>query len=419
MNKEVLRKTILNHYEMFTNKDIGVVRDYLTEFKKEIDNPLTIVITGHRRVGKSTLLLQIAKKYYKNNFYYLDFSDPSLKNLDVSDYEPLYELFLKEFGLKKAFFFDEIQGKPEWNSFVNILRERKHKCFVTGSNSEMLSSEISTYLTGRHKDKIIFPFSFKEFLNYKTIDTNLLTTTNTSKILKYFDIYLEEGGFPENIIFNQPEILKDIYKDIITRDIISRWNIQNISDIEDLAYYLLSNTTNEFTYSSLNKYLKIKDPKTIQKYVKYICKTYFLFELSQFDYSLKKQRKKKKKIYCIDNGFLTNVGYAFSIGKSRYLENLIFIELKRRNKEVYFFRNAKNQECDFLVVDKKKVMSAIQVCYDLKNIDTEEREINGLIFALKEYRLNTGIIITYNTSKTIKKDKFNIKFIPAYKWLLE
>lgn len=417
MDKEILRLVVLNHNEIFNNKPVGQLRDNLKEIEYLIKTPVAVVITGHRRVGKSTLLIQIAKTYFKENYYYLDFSDPALKNIDVLDYESLYGIFLKEFGERKAFFFDEIQGKPEWNKFINNLRERGHKCFITGSNAELLSSEISTFLTGRHTDKIIFPFSFKEFLDYKKADYSNLSTTKISKLLNLFDIYLVNGGFPEILIYNHPDLLKEVYNDIIIRDIQVRWNIKEISEIEDLYLYLISNATQEFTYHSLKSKTNIKDPKTIKNYISYITKTYLLYELMQFDYSLKKTKKKIKKIYCIDNGFLTQVGYPFSIGKSRFLENLIFIELKRRNKDIYFYRDKNNLECDFLIIENRKIKEAIQVCYNFSE-KNEEREISGLISALKKYKLTAGTIITYDTDKTRIIDGHTIKMVSAFRWLL-
>jgi len=419
MDYTILRQLVINQNELQKTKNIGFIRNALEDISKLISAPSIIVITGHRRVGKSTLLLQIANKYYKEDYYYLDFSDPILKNLKVEDYTPLYELFLKEIGKKKAFFFDEIQGKPDWNLFVNQLKEKGHKCFVTGSNADMLSMEISTYLTGRHQDKILYPFSYKEYITYKKQNIKPETTQTNANLLNLFDDYLLTGGFPEVIIYDQKEILKEIYKDIITTDVVVRWDIKNISELEDLAFYLLSHTTNEYNYNSLKKYTQIKDAKTIKQYINYLCKTYMLYEVNQFEYSLNKQKKRNKKIYCIDNGFLTQVGYGFSIGKSRFLENLIFIELKRKNKEIYFYKDEQNIECDFLIVENKKVTNVIQVCYSFNKEETEDREINGLLSAIKKYNLKEGTIITYNTDKVKEIDNYTIKYIPAYRWLVE
>lgn len=418
MDYNILKQIIINQNELQKNKNIGFLRHSLKDISNFINNPTIIVITGHRRVGKSTILLQIAKKYYKDNYYYLDFSDPIFKKITVDDYNKIEEIFLKEIGNKKTIFFDEIQGKPEWNLFVNQLKEKGHKCFVTGSNADILSKEISSYLTGRHIDIELYPFSYKEFIEYKNMPFNPQTTKTNAKLLNLFEEYLKFGGFPEVIVYNQKELLKEIYKDIILKDVALRWDIKNISELEDLAFYLISHTTNEYNYNSLKKYTQIKDAKTIKQYINYLCKTYLFYEVSQFEYSLNNQRKRNKKIYCIDNGFITQVAYGFTLGESRYLENLIFMELKIRNKEIYFYKDKNNSECDFLIVENKKVKEVIQVCYSFEKEETEEREINGLLSAIKKYKLKEGTIITYNTEKTIQKDNVTIYFVPAYKWLL-
>jgi len=418
MKEEILKRLVINQNEQFNSKDVGVPRDALDDIKTICETPHIIVITGHRRAGKSTYMLQIAKKYFKDDFYYIDFSAPALKEITVQDYEAITEMLLKEIGVKKAMFFDEIQGKPSWNLYLNQLKEQGHKCFITGSNTDLLSKEISTQLTGRHINKTIYPFSFREYLRSKNVKSEPLTTERTSELLKLFDTYLQNGGFPEVIVYNFTDILKEMYQDIITKDVIARWDIKNASELEDLAYYLLSNTTNEYNYHSLKNQTALKDPKTIKQYIGYLCKTYLFYELRQIDYSLKKQRKKAKKIYCIDNGFLTHVAYAFSIGWPRYLENLIFIELQRRGKEIYFYRGETGLECDFIEVTAKRVSEAIQVCYSVDNPETEKREIEGLLSALKKYKLQEGYVITYNTEKTITEEGLTIKYIPAYKWLL-
>jgi hypothetical protein len=419
MDYMLLRQIIINQNIFFKNKNVGYIRDKLELIKKDVSNPTIIVITGHRRVGKSTLFLQIANFFYKNNYYYLDFSDPILRKINVEDFLKIEEIFLKEFKKRDAFFFDEIQGVPDWNLFVNQLRDKGYKVFITGSNADLLSKEISTYLTGRHKDYELFPFSFKEYLGYNNITKGDFTTSENALILSYFDKYLNNGGFPEIVIYDQKELLKSIYNDIILKDVALRWDLKNISELEDLSFYLLSNSTQEYNYNSLKKQVNIKDAKTVKQYINYLCKTYMFFEVTQFDFSLNKQRKRNKKIYVLDNGFLTQVGYSFAIGKSRYLENLIFIELKIRGFEVYFYKDNLNQECDFLTVKNKKVYEAFQVCFSLDSKETENREIKGLLSALKKYNLKEGKIITYNTEKEIKVDDFLINFIPAFKWLLD
>ncbi len=419
MDYMLLKQVIINQNNFFKTKELGYIRDKLPYIKKYINNPTIIVITGHRRVGKSTLFLQIANSFFKEDYYYLDFSDPILKKITVEDFLKIEEIFLKEFKKRKAFFFDEIQGVPDWNLFVNQLREKGYKCFITGSNAELLSKEISTYLTGRHKDFELYPFSFKEYLSFNKVEKGQFTTSKNAQLLSYFDKYLNSGGFPEVVVYNQNELLKDIYKDVILKDVALRWDLKNISELEDLSFYLLSNSTQEYNYNSLKKQVNIKDAKTIKQYINFLCKTYMFFEVSQFDFSLNKQRKRNKKIYILDNGFLTQIGYSFSIGKSRYLENLVFIELKIRNYEVYFYKENENFECDFLIVENKKVKEAFQVCYSLSKKETEDREVKGLLSALRKYNLKKGTIITYNFEKELKIDGFIVNFVPAFKWLLE
>lgn len=419
MDYMLLKQVIINQNNFSKTKELGHIRDNLHLIKKDINNPTIIVITGHRRVGKSTLSLQIAKSFFKDNYYYLDFSDPVLKKINIEDFLKIEEIFLKEFKKRKAFFFDEIQGVQDWNLFINQLREKGYKCFITGSNAELLSKEISTYLTGRHKDFELYPFSFKEYLSFNNIEIDKFTTSKNAEILSYFDRYLSTGGFPEVVVYNQNELLKDIYKDVILKDVALRWDIKNISELEDLSFYLLSNSTQEYNYNSLKKQVNIKDAKTIKQYINFLCKTYMFFEVSQFDFSLNKQRKRNKKIYILDNGFLTQVGYSFSIGKSRYLENLVFIELKIRNNDVYFYKDEDNFECDFLIVENKRVKEAYQVCFSLSKKETEEREVKGLLSALRKYNLKKGTIITYNFEKELRVDGFIINFVPAFKWFLD
>jgi hypothetical protein len=220
MDYNILKQIIIDQEDFQNKKPLGFLRNKIQNIKPLLKNPSIIVITGHRRVGKSTLLLQIAKEFYKDNYYYLDFSEPMFKKLEIEDYNTILEIFYKEVGEKTTFFFDEIQGKPEWNLFVNKLKERGNKCFIAGSNADLLSKEISTYLTGRHIDIEIYPFSYKEIIEYKNISITPKTTQKNAILLNNFDNYLEQGGFPEVIIFNQKEILKEIYKDIIQKDVI-------------------------------------------------------------------------------------------------------------------------------------------------------------------------------------------------------
>lgn len=423
MDKEFLRNVITDQYEHL--KDLSVsnflLRDNLKGLDSFIKNPAISIISGIRRCGKSTLLEQIINLHYKDNFYYFDFSDERIAKFETEDFQLLYEIFLEKFGTKKVFFFDEIQGLPDWNKFVNRMKKMGYKCFVTGSNSNLLSKEISTYLTGRHIDKILFPFSFKEYLRYKGIEVNLDSTKTKTKIINEFKYYFKQGGFPEVILSDDNSILLNIYSDIISKDIIERFKINDISLFKEFSNYVISLSTNEFTYKSLKDNFKIQNTTTISNYIDYLKQTYLIYEVKRFSFSFKKLNKFSKKFYCIDNGLLNKIGYGYSIGESRLLENQVFIELWRNNpeSEIYYYRDKDNKECDFIIFNNRKVKEAVQVCFTFSKSETKKREIEGLLSALVEFNLDSGKIITYDHKEKIEINGKIINMIPIYEWLLK
>lgn len=419
MDLKVLENIVVNQNKIIDQMDPGFTRDKLESISKLI-NKTNIVITGHRRVGKSTLLLQIMQKYYRNNYYYLNFLDERLVDFEINDFQKLYEIFQKNYGEKSIFFFDEVQGRKGWDKFVaRIYETKKQKFIITGSNSELLSKEISTYLTGRHTDIELFPFSFKEYLEYNKFDLDIRVTKNKINIQNQFKEYLEKGGFPEVVVNDNTSFLENIYLDVIYRDIFNRYKIKEQEMFKKIAQYLISNCSNEFNYSSIQKiYKDIKSKNTIKKYITYLTNTYTLFELNRFNYSLKNQESYNKKIYCIDTGLINKMAFKFSENLGKAYENLVFVELKRRSKEIYYYKNLKNQECDFIIKEGLNIVEAIQVTYDMSDIKTKEREIKGLLSCLDEFKLKEGIIITDNLEKEEIIDGKKIRYIPIINWLL-
>ncbi len=419
MDEANLTKIVLDQQNRLEKLSLSYPRDKLNDISNIINHKINIVVTGHRRVGKSTFLLQVMSKHYKNKFYYLDFSDERLIDFQTKDFQLLYEIFLKNFGDRNIFLFDEIQGKYDWNKFVNRLYAENKRFFITGSNADLLSKEISTYLTGRHFDITIYPFSFKEYLGYKKFKENYNSTKGQIKIRKYLEDYIKSGGFPEVIIFNNSDILQNIYQDVLNKDILNRYTIKDENNFKKISLFLLSNIAKKFSYTSLKNNFGLGSVNTAKDYVSYLTNSYIFFEHPLFDYSLKKQNTYSKKIYCIDAGLVNKMAFAFSENIGRLYENVVFIELKRKNKETYYWENESKLEVDFLIVEKQKVKELIQVCYDLSNEKTKEREINALVFGLKEFKLNEGIIITQNIEKEEIIDNKKIKYIPLWKWLLE
>jgi len=420
MEKQYLEQIVLDQQERLSKMKEGYSRDKLAELSDLIKHKINIVVTGHRRSGKSTFLLQWMHKYYNSDFYYLDFSDERLVDFKTIDFQLLYEIFLEHFGDKDVFYFDELQGKKyDWNRFVNRLYSEGKRFFITGSNADLLSKEISTYLTGRHFDIMIYPFSFKEYLGYNHFNKNYKSTSGKAEVIKYFNNYIKQGGFPEVIVYKTTNILGNIYQDVINTDIFNRYDIKEEIEFKKMTLFLISNFGREFSYTSLKNNFNLGSTHTAIKYVSYLTNTYLLFELTKYDYSLKKQDTYSKKIYCIDTGLINKISFNFSENIGRLYENLVFIELKRRNKNVYFWKDKLDSEVDFLITEKDKVTSLIQVTYDLINSKTKKREIKGLLSGLNEFKLKEGIIITKDLEKEEKIDNKIIKYIPIWKWLLE
>jgi len=420
MEKRYLEQIVLDQKERLSKMKEGYPRDKLSEVPELIKHKINIVVTGHRRGGKSTFLLQWMKKYYHSNFYYLDFSDERLVDFKTTDFQLLYEIFLEQYGEKDIFYFDELQGKKyDWNRFVNRLYSEGKRFFITGSNADLLSKEISTYLTGRHFDIMIYPFSFKEYLGYHNFNKNYASTLGKAEAIKYFNNYIKQGGFPEVIVYNTTDILENIYQDVINTDILNRYKIKEEIEFKKMTLFLMSNFAREFSYTSIKNNFNLGSTNTAKKYISYLTNTYLLFELTKYDYSLKKQDTYSKKIYCIDTGLISKTSFNFSENIGRLYENTVFIELKRRGKNIYFWKDKSDYEIDFLITDKNKVNSLIQVAYDLSNPKTKEREVKALLSGLNEFKLKEGIIITKDLDKEEKIDNKIIKYIPIWKWLLE
>ena len=400
--EENLREIIKSQVKDLDSYELGIPREKAEGIDTRL--PHALIISGIRRAGKSTLLHQLSKGLA--NFHYLNFEDPRLSNFSLNDFEKLDEIFTKEYGNYEYYLLDEIQKVEKWELFVRSRLDSKKKFIITGSNASLLSKELGASLTGRHVDLELFPFSFKEFLLFRNKDAELST----------FKEYLTNGGFPEYIKYGNSEVLQRLFTDIIQRDIVARYNLREPKVLEQMAVYLLTNTGREFSYNNLKELFKLGSVSTVTAYISYFEDSYLLFSVPKFSFSLKKQLINPRKIYAIDNGLAIINSVSFSSDNGRMLENSVFLGLRRKFKEVFYF-SGKN-ECDFLVRDRNKIIMAIQVCYNL-NEDNQEREVNGLVEALNEVGLREGLILTYDQEDTLKVDGKKIVVKPVWKWLTE
>ncbi len=401
IDKETLRKIVKLQREELSLFDEGIAREEIGEI--DINVPFAIILSGIRRCGKSTLLRQLMKRI--KNFYYFNFEDSRATDFDIKDFEKLDLIFHEEYKECNYYFFDEIQNIPKWELFVRRLIDLKKHVIITGSNASLLSKELGTRLTGRHLTHELFPFSFKEFLKIEKAEGNVNS----------FEKYLAEGGFPEYLKLKRPDILQELLTDILTRDISARYKIRSQKILKELAIYLLTNTGKQFTYNSLKKSFKLGSVNSIISFISYFEDAYLLFAIPKFDYSHKKMLVNPKKIYSIDNGLSIRNSASFFDDRGRLLENLVFINLRKKHKDLLYFQN--NNECDFVVREGIKIIKALQVCYEL-NEDNKEREINGLKEAIEKFKLREGFILTYNQTDEFDIGMAKIKVLPVWKWLL-
>ena len=399
INKEAIKEIILSQKESLSKLGTGITRE------KELDilESFALIITGVRRCGKSTFLNQLMKKQKK--VYYLNLEDPRLEGFELSDFNRAETAFNEIYGSDGIYFFDEIQNIPKWEKFIRYLVDKKEKVVISGSNASILSRDLGTKLTGRHIQADMFPFSFTEFLNMKKSEPSL----------NNFEEYFLKGGFPEFLKNDNPQILNELLSDIVLKDIAIRFGIKNTRILNKIAIFLTSNSGKEFSYNSIRKMLDIKSVQSVINYIGFFEDAYLIFTIPRFSYSYKQQQVNPKKVYSIDNGFAINNSASFSKDKGKMLENLVFLSLRRKYKEIFYFQE--RNECDFIVKDGSNITQAIQVCFDL-NESNQERELNGLMGAMNKFKLKEGIILTYNQDdKFVIKDK-KIKAIPVWKWLL-
>ena len=391
-----------------------VDRDIMNKYDDFHENPFVVIISGVRRCGKSTLLKQIINE---NPGYYLNFDDDRLINFSVNDFQKLAEVFLELYGERKYYYLDEIQNIKGWELFARRLREEEKKLYVTGSNATMLSKELGTRLTGRYLQITLYPFSFHEFIQYKKVPVHKLdnfTTEEKSHLKAAFSQYITLGGFPEYLLTENVEYLRTLYNNIIYRDVLARYNITNDKSVKELMYQIASNTAKEFSYNSLKNTLRLGSSTTIKDYISYIENSYLLMQIPKFSYSTKSQIYANKKIFMIDTAMAILNGFRISGDMGRLLENMVCIQLKRNNHELFYFRN--RFECDF-ITKKNNSYQAIQVCYEL-NDNNRTREINGLVEAMDKLNLKKGEILTIDQEEELVQDDRQIKIVPAYKWFL-
>lgn len=385
----------------------------------ELGNDLIHLITGPRRAGKSFYAVRLIQQTAA--YGYVNFDDERLTV--IKDYDEIIGAVNAVYDNPRYLLFDEIQNLPRWEFFVNRLQRQGLRLLITGSNANLLSSELATHLTGRHTSIVLFPFSFAEYLK-----TSGGEKTEIEKMAA-LDIYVEQGGYPEPLLkkIDRHNYLHTLLQSTIYKDIVKRYRIRSVQGIEDLAMYLMSNIAREYSYNALAGVTRCRSVHTIDKYIRYLQEAYLFFSIPRFSFKVKNQVGQNKKIYCTDNGLAISTGFRFSSDRGALYENLVAVALKKEEIagriSLFYWKSPQNEEVDFVVKEGLRITRLIQVCSDISNPKTLKREIRALIKASQELHCDELLLLNgrVNRTETFKWQDAErpIRLMPLYQWLEE
>ncbi len=420
MEKTVIKQVVLEQERVEIQNEVGIEREQLALIDSLVPLVHAVIISGIRRCGKSTLMRQICKKHYGKEVYFVDFEDERFVKFTTEDFNLLYETLIELYGLKNVFFFDEIQNIENWELFVRRLHREKNKVFITGSNASLLSSELSTRLTGRHIVVELLPFSFREFLLYHQVSytEKSFSITQEKAILKrWFNDFLENGGMPEYLEHKNPLVLQNVYENILYKDVIVRYEVKEVKAIRELTLDLLTNIGTPLSYTNIKNNLDLGSVNTVKNYIHYLENAYLIFTLPRFSFSVAEQTLLQKKVYAIDTGLAKQIAFHFSNKHGRYLENIVYLELRRKYSQIYYYKTKDNLEVDFLIREGTKIVLLVQVTESLQEPKTREREYKALRQAMKELGVDKGLILT-DEEESADPEFPEIEVVAVYHWLL-
>lgn len=425
MKKKQLLKQIIRDFHLSENFDVKP-----RNLQPPIDTKKIITLIGVRRCGKTSIFYhminQLIEKIEKTKILFLNFEDERFE-LNSDELDLILQAYMELYPSYKLsecyFFFDEIQNIPNWEKFIRRMYDTVSKnIFITGSNSKLLSSEIATSLRGRTLNFEIFPLSFKEYLSFKDVEVDFYSSKSLAFIKNAQESFLKNGSFPEILFLEEiyaNKTLQEYFNVLLYKDLAERYNITNTVALKFFLKRIISSSTKQISINKIFNELKSSGIKigknTLYEFLEYVQNIYLALTLQKYDNSLINKELGEKKIYSIDIGLNNATEFRFSddIGKS--LENAVFLELKRKEFDIYYYRTSKS-ECDFLVFDKNTISDIIQVTFDMSDENTKSREIKSLIEACKNFDLKSGTIITFDSEDELIENGIKIKIIPFYKW---
>lgn len=392
-----------------------------------------LVIKGIRRSGKSTLMINSIKNLLVSgvdikNILFVNLEDPRfINNLSTELLQEIKDVYLEYLDPNEQpyIFLDEIQNIPNWEKWVNKEYELKlSKVIISGSNSSMLSSEIASSLSGRYLQIDVYPLSFKEYLQFESIqiDNKLSLVEKKIELNREFEVYLKYGGFPKVLDYDIAE-KKDLlitYKDsILLKDIVARYNLKEFKTLEEIAAFLLANSGISQSINKLKNNFHISYDMA-NAYLEYLIKAYMLFEIPKFDYSLKKQNANDKKYYSVDLG-LSNIMRVPNLQtRGDDLETVVLLELLRRGYKVYYYKTSNGLECDFIIEKENVITELIQVTSSLKDEKTKKRELRVFSKTIEDLQLKDVkfLVIHEDNTSNVIYDDLKIKTINIKEWLI-
>lgn len=434
MKKEEILEILLDWNFWRRELNTGIKReDYVDRAGSFLKTNMILSILGVRRSGKSFIMRQIAKTLIDSGLdskeiLIINFEDKRFKEFSIDILDEIFGTYMEYMNpqFTPYIFVDEVHLINGWERWARTLNElQKAKLIVSGSTSQLISEELATTLTGRHLDLKVFPLGFKEFLKFRKIEVGGLLDLIDKKIelKRAFGEYARYGGFPEVVLSeNKIEILITYFEDILTKDIVKRFGIKKIDKLEALAKFYFTNISNSITFRSLGKALKISTG-TVEKYSWYMENAFLFLFLKRFSYSLKEQDNSPRKVYSLDVGLSNALGFRFSENFGKVMENIAAVELLRRAArnplmEIYYWKDQSGKEVDFVVKEGIEVKELIQVTYASSRDEIAKRELSALKKAMKEFKLNKGLILTDELEGEEEADGLTIKYMPLWKWVL-
>jgi len=426
MSREIIRIIIQDQAEereAILNNERFIEREQQEFWKNIIDNDLVKVTAGVRRSGKTVfthLLMQ------GQDYAFVNFDDERLAFVDRGELNSVLEALYQVYGDFKYLMLDEIQNVQGWELFVNRLQRKGIRVFITGSNANLLSTELSTHLTGRFIKMEILPFSFREYLDYIGFNAFRATTKNTALLKNHLDKYIRSGGFPE--VVKAPEIrkmyLSSLYSSIISRDIIARHNIRFVKTFREMATAMISNFSTLVTFNGLKSSYKFKSSHTAKNYVEYLSEASLIFLLDKYSPKPREIANSPKKLYVIDTGLINTLSTSASENRGRLMENLVFLQITRRmalepELETFYWKDYQDREVDFILRKGKHIEELVQVTYASTANDIKSREKRSLLKASEVLNCNNMLVITLDYEHEEDIGDRKIIYIPLWKWLLD